>query len=564
MIAARLEGLAEPGGICISAQVLDQVRRKLELGFEDLGEQTVKNIPDPVHAYRLSERAAQPQEKLRRLGRWVAAAGVIAAGLVALLVSWPPPKPPALQGDGETTPGVAPLTSIAVLPFDDMSPAGDQKWLANGMAEDLTEALSRIKELRVIGRTSSTIAKESGADLAGIGELLDVGAIVEGSVRRSEDQILVTAQFIRVADESHLWSGRYDRKLEDVFAVQQEVARDVAEAIRTELGLRTTMRWLERARYEPRDIRAYELVRRGWELLYTPGREQVLQGGELFREAITIDPDYVAAHNGIAWHHFFLWELGLVERKQLALEAANRVKQMDPTQYGLHQMQARLSWAQFDFEDAERFLAPAVEAHPEDDGLRNYYGSVLLDTGRFDEACAQRRKGVELEPLHPWSHYLLAQCDLARKDYAKATERLEHALTLDARIPLAAGNLGLAYHLSGRDPEALEAYLRIPAVDAELESALRRGFDQSGWAGLNRVLIQSLAERLGRPCLPEPAIGAHLYARAGEEDPMYMCLERAIEQRGNYVLGLIWHPSWHPYREDPRFQAILNRVGLAD
>ena len=185
------------------------------------------------------------------------------------------------------------LTSIAVLPFDDLSPDGDQEWLSGGIAEELIESLSRISELRIIARTSSRIAKASGADLSTIGEQLQVGAIVEGCVRRSGDQIGVTAQLIRVADASHFWSGRYDRTLDDVFAIQREIAGAVAEAIRAELGVAITHSSLARARYMPNDVRAWELLRRGTELSLTFHPKKMTQAGDLYAKAIAIDPNAI-------------------------------------------------------------------------------------------------------------------------------------------------------------------------------------------------------------------------------------------------------------------------------
>ncbi len=227
-VAARLEAMAEAGGICISDDVLHQVQRKLALEFEDLGEQEVKNIPDPVRVYRVREAAASGVKVAvapSLLARRAVAASVGAAALFAAVVA-----AYLVFGGRAPTEAAPPLTSIAVLPFDDMSPGGDQKWLADGMAEELIETLSRIEALRVPARTSAFALK--GKDIATVGAELRVGSVVEGSVRRSDDQLRVTAQLIRVSDGSHLWSARYDRKLSDVFEVQTEIARAIAEAIR--------------------------------------------------------------------------------------------------------------------------------------------------------------------------------------------------------------------------------------------------------------------------------------------------------------------------------------------
>ena len=221
------------------------------------------------------------------------------------------------------------------------------------MAEELTESLSRIRELRVIGRTSSEIAKASGADLASMGEKLNVGAIVEGSVRRSGDQIRVTAQFIRVADESHLWSGRYDRTLDDVFAIQREIAQDVAEAIRTELGVGETRSWLVAKRYAPRDVRAWELIKRAVDQR-TFTKEGFRRELELASAALEIDPSYAQAHAQRAWAYLFLlhfsFEPRVAETKAKARAAAERALELDPTNgAALHFLAISSEW-EFDWE----------------------------------------------------------------------------------------------------------------------------------------------------------------------------------------------------------------------
>jgi TolB-like protein len=166
--------------------------------FDDLGEQAVKNIPDPVHAYRLRERASEAPARPRRgVRRALVVGGAAVLGAVTAYLVLRAPSPSG-----------APITAIAVLPFHDMSPAGDSAWLGDGMAEELIDALSRIEELRVIARTSAFAHR--GKDIATIAERLQVGAVVEGSVRRSGDQLRVTAQLIRVDDQSHLWSASYD------------------------------------------------------------------------------------------------------------------------------------------------------------------------------------------------------------------------------------------------------------------------------------------------------------------------------------------------------------------
>jgi TolB-like protein/Tfp pilus assembly protein PilF len=556
-IAARLEGLADPGGICVSGDVLHQVQRKLELDFDDLGEQPIKNIPDPVHAYRLRERATEaPPKRVRGAPRAIAvsvAAAVVAVAVAAyfnMTESSPPPTG-------------APLTSIAVLPFDDMSPGGDQAWLANGMAEELIEALSRIEDLKVIAR-NSTVAMR-GKDVRVVGDRLGVGSVVEGSVRRSGEQLRVTAQLIRVADGSHLWSARYDRKLDDVFAIQTEIAREIAEAVRSELGIADEFSSLRREQYVPRDVRAYEFLKKGFESQVHLTEEAVREAREYYLKALEIDPDYSQAHAQVGVIHWILWTYGFDRTEEnlvRARAAANRALVLDDTNGTAQEILAHLSMMEWRFEDAERRMERALEADPEDSGLQMMYATLLAETGRLEVALSEARRGLDLDPLFADRHLQLGFIRLLAGHYDAAIESLERALELNPRHPFGPVLLPSAYHYGGKDVEALEATVR--GLPPEIEAALRRGYDAGGYEGMVRVAIEVNVGQSGRPCTVTPGIGAHLYALIGESDQMYACIDEALAHQGYWNLSLKVHPSWDPYRDDPRFTALLRRMGLEE
>ncbi len=215
-VASRLRDLAAPGAICISEAVRAQLDKKLELRFQDLGAQTLEQAPPPVRAYVV--RGATPaskQPEFRRLvllvlGALVAPGMIGLAGVAYLTTIWRAPGP-----------AVAPLASVAVLPFEDVGPDADPARLADGIAEELIETLSHVDALRVVTRASAEIARKDG-----------IGSVVSGSVRRSGDQVRITARLIRAADASEIWSASYDRKPDDAANVRQEIAREIAEAIR--------------------------------------------------------------------------------------------------------------------------------------------------------------------------------------------------------------------------------------------------------------------------------------------------------------------------------------------
>jgi TolB-like protein/Tfp pilus assembly protein PilF len=556
---SELRPLAEPGGLAVSEPVFDAIKNQPDVEAQPLGEQQLKHVAHPLAVYAVTGSPGEPS-RLAVLGRapalrWTVLALTLAVlGSLILLA-----RPPA--------PAAPPLTALAVLPFDDMSPDGDQAWLAGGMAEDLIESLSRIEQLRVIARTSSKVMKASGADIPTIGERLQVGAIVEGSVRRSGDEIRVTAQLIRVADESHLWSARYERTLDDIFAIQQEIAREIAEAVRRELGIEEWW-WLSEFRYLPKDVRAYEHMRRGFELTYSTYSEEALREAEKhYLEALEMESGYVIAHVGLMWNHWNLWSLGYdpsEERLASARAAAHRALELDEATPGAHEFLALQSILVWDYASAERRLVRALEMRPDGFGLMSLHSQLLADTGRIDGALTQARGAVDLDPLFSLLHRNMGNIYLYAGDYAAAIEELEYSLELNPHLPYTAALLAFAFHQRRMDKEALDAVLRVPLVAAnpELQAATRRGFEDGGWEGMNRALTARLAAQTGSPCSRDVTVGAYLYAQSGDADRMFHCLDEALAQ-GRLLLG-VRHPSLDPYRDDPRFEALLARVGLAD
>ena len=352
---------------------------------------------------------------------------------------------------GTRAPTGPPITAIAVLPFDDMSPAGDQRWLADGLAEDLIDSLSRIEELRVIARTSAFAHR--GEDIAAIGEGLQVGTVVEGSLRRSGDQLRVTAQLIRVADSSHLWSANYNRELSDVFAIQGEIARAIAEAIRAELGVQDTWSWLTQSRYSTPDVRAWELVKKAVAREATWTEEGFRDEISLTLQALEIDPEYAQAHAQHGWGYYYLWDFGHDPREEnlsKAKTSAESALELDPTNGSAHNLLGWLSLGDCDWAGAEARFARALKATPSHGPLRQGYGSVLFYTGRVEEAAPQFQRAVDLDPEMVWFRNSLGLLHLARGNYIEAIGEFQRGGLVSLE------SLVYAHHLNGDDERAAE------------------------------------------------------------------------------------------------------------
>ncbi|MHC4431328.1 MAG: adenylate/guanylate cyclase domain-containing protein [Planctomycetota bacterium] len=440
-VASRLEGLAEPGGVCISGTVFDQVKGKLDVLFEDLGPRSVKNIADPVRVYQWQSQT-------------VAAAGAT-----------------------ETNKALAPSDkpSIAVLPFANISGDAEQQFFADGLVEDIITTLSKLSGLRVIARNSSFVYKDKAVDVRQVAQQLGVRYVLEGSVRRSGNRLRITTQLIDATDGGHIWAERYDRSLDDIFAVQDEITLVVA----TEMQVKLTEGEQARLRYTTTgSVEAWT----HW-----------VQGLSHFNQDVAEDNMGAAL---VSW------------MKALALDPGSA--SLNAMVGFLHYLDARFSWwddrltAQ---QKAQTFADRAMELDPENADANVTSSLSMLLRGHYDEAATLARQAVRLAPGS--AHAATMACFvLAFAGYAsEAVPHGERALTLSPNYPgYFLGTLGNAYRLAGRTEEAISAFKAYHAkapgfglVDlvliyeqnglheealrnADLLRSIRQGFSIENWA----------------------------------------------------------------------------------
>ena len=401
-IAARLQTLADPGGICLSAAVHEQVRSKLGLACDDLGEHALKNIPSPVRAYRLRlTEEAPPRQHRRRRAALVALLAIALAGL-GVWAMWPRLVGVAFDAAG-ILPGEHPplpdKPSIAVLPFTNMSGDPEQEYFADGITEELTTVLSRTPLLFVIARSSAFTYKGRAVKIADVGRELGVRYVLEGSVRRAGERVRITAQLIEAASGFHVWGESYDRGLEDVFAVQSEIAEQVFVAT----GAPMMEAELERIRRKPTEsLTAYDAFTKG---LYHYGRYRVRDMAEArrwFERAVEFDPGYALAvsclGNTYDIPYIFLWALdeSALERAESYYE---RAIELDP-----------------------RLWAPYLSR-----------GFNLLARGRREQALHWFERARELAPNQFGPHLLIATLHARAGEPIAARESLQRALRLNPR-----------------------------------------------------------------------------------------------------------------------------------
>ena len=407
-IAARLEGLADPGGICISATVHEQVRNKVEVRYEDLGDQTVKNIPDQVHVYRvgLSSASGEHRPKSPRRSRArVAATGAITAVLlvaVGVWASWPRPLGLVIDlvGLSATTenPALPDRASIVVLPFVNMSGDPEQEYFSDGITEDLTTDLSRSPFLFVISRNSAFTYKGQSVRAEEIGRQLGVRYVLEGSVRKAGERVRITAQLIDATTGFHIWSERYDRDLSDIFGLQTEISGEIRSAV----GVEITEAEIERSRAKPtEDLTAYDSLMRGQYYLNRFTRLDNLEARRWAERAIERDPNLSAAHalagGTYSLEAGFGWNLDpkLFDRAE---EYGRRALELDPSNPAAYQTLASVALFRDEPEEAARMASRGIELAPNDDIGHFFYGLAQAQLGNIISATRSIKRALRLNP----------------------------------------------------------------------------------------------------------------------------------------------------------------------
>jgi TolB-like protein/class 3 adenylate cyclase len=451
-VAARLESLAKPGGICVSDSVRLAVGRKLPLDYDFMGEQEVKNIAEPVRAYhaRLADGAElpTPQKKAgaaaspprpRRVVATVAGAAVLLVA-VAALIYWHPWKPGAgADLFGHSGLALPDKPSIVVLPFANMSGDPEQEYFADGMTDDLITDLSKFSGLFVIARNSAFTYKGKNVDVKAVGNALGVKYVLEGSVRRSGDQVRINAQLIDAKSGGHLWADRYDGSMNDVFALQDQVTRKIIAGLSVNL---TTSEQNAQAYRGTVNAEAYDAFLQGWEHYQRFTAEDFVKAIPLFESAIEMDPDYGHAYAALAslywitYRHGDPWSLKVnpdnanfvsIMGVRQKLETYADLAMMHPTPLAHKVMSAR-SWDYRQFDQAVAEAQRAIALDPNDpDGYAALAWATIF-SGRPREAVDAVEQAMRLDPLRPGAYmYVLGMARLVMRQYEDSVPLLERA-----------------------------------------------------------------------------------------------------------------------------------------
>jgi serine/threonine-protein kinase len=474
-----------------------------------------------------------------------------------------------ISPDAVPTPGAGPNTisapetpSIAVLPFTSIGSEQENAYFGEGVAEEIVNALAHIPGLRVAARASTLVVRARHLELSAIGDALDVRTVLDGTVRRSGNRIRVTAQLVRVHDGLTLWSERYDRELQDVFAIQDEIAAAVVDALRVKLVGSAEP---QVAREHTDDVAAYDLYLRGRHAWSQRG-DGLWKGLLFFEAALRRDPKYALAYCGVSDALFLLDFYGFLDpmlTTARALEAARHAVELAPDLADTHcSLGAILSFLPKDFAGGERALRRAIELSPGSVLARYWLAVAFAWLGRFDEAAALAREAIGLDPLNATAHGILAWI------LAHARRASEAVAAADQSIEIAPGNFlgryfrATAYQSLGRTDKALADF------DYLLVSTRRGAWTLAGLshtlAAVGRIdQARSIRDELEARASREYVCGCHLArvnASAGDDDRALALLAEAVEASEIHAWTELYEPAWDRLRDDPRFAAIQART----
>ncbi len=525
-IAARIQALATPGGIWISESVHNNVTNKIDIDTEFVKTEQLKNVKEPVRIYQVKAQGVEAPEPV-----------------ISITEKFVPTES-------------KPLKSIAVLPFVNMSNDKEQEYFSDGLSEELLNLLAKIPELKVIGRTSSFSFKGKNEDLRIIAEKLGVTHLLEGSVRKDGNRIRVTAQLIKGADGSHLWSDIYDRDLKEIFKLQDEIAKAVV--------LQLKLKLLKTPGSASGNVEAYNLILQGNYFYDKLDKDNLAKAVDFYYQAISIDSTnartwgkLAKAFSRQAWQNYIPRNMGREKAREAAMKAIALDKDLPD---GYIQLGAQKMYEDFDWKGAEELYQKALTLDPDNVDLLSRIGDGLyVATGRWEEAIRVMKKCLELDPLTPLNY--MGMGDIITHDGRpeEAIAYFKKALELNPQFQRAHMYLGRNYILLGK-PEMALTEMQLENIEV---------FKAFGLALAYHALMQkneadiAMREFSNRYQNEWTYLMAELHAFRGEKDKAFMWLENAYNKKDGWLTFLKGDPLLKNLKGDPRYLTFLKKMNLA-
>jgi len=573
-IASRIEALAGAGGICVSMDVERQIRNALEARFEKLAPTELKNISVPMDLFRIVlpwEQRTPPVARFETESKPTSRKFVptaIALGLLLMIgIGWwwtTQPRRSPTSPAAPSTANAADQKSIAVLPFVNMSADKNDEYLSDGMTEELINVLAKVPGLRVPGRTSCFAFKGKNEEdiFRKVGDQLHVGTVLEGSVRKAGDKLRVTAQLINVSDGYHIWSKDYDGDVKDILNFQSNVAEQVVQALQVKLGGDETRALAKKPTENPEAHRLYLLGRYEFGKYTQAGWNNAIR---YYEQALKLDPNYALAYCGLADNYAYMGSVVMPEKEAIAKEKefAQKALELDPELAEAHMSIALALIGAFDWQNGLKEFDRALELNPNLAFAYEVQAWTVNGLGRFDEAIAKTRKAVELDPLNPFFQMSLSFFQYWARQYDDAIAQARKTLEMDPNSAISHVLLGLSFLKKGDTAGAIVELQKARAPDpgAWYQGFLGYAYAISGDRVKADQALHEL-EDLAKHQYVSPTAFATIYLGLGDKGKVLDWLEKSYEQQDSACWYLKIDQIYDNVRNEPRFQALLKKVGL--
>ncbi|HLF47231.1 MAG TPA: tetratricopeptide repeat protein [Chitinophagaceae bacterium] len=565
-VASRVQSLGQENTILVSAEFYDKIKNNSSFSTVSLGQFDFKNVEKPLEVFAFSNEGLFVPLRSKMEGKLKKKSGkkriITAASLIILFCAvvffiyktFFTEKAESGSND----------QSIAVLPFEDMSPAKDQEYFSDGMSEELLNLLSKIQGLKVISRTSSFSFKGKNLDVRKIGENLGVANILEGSIRKSGNTIRITAQLIEVSNGTHLWSETYDRQMQDVFAIQDEISKMIVDILKIKLSGKQTNLLAGSFTKNPEAHEDYLKGRYHWNTRTDEGLKKAIG---YFEDAIKKDSNYAAAYSGLADTYLTLYDYGLMsidESTLKAKDAAQRALMINENLAEAHNSLAHINLHEWKWESAEEGFRKAITLDPGYILAHHWYALCLTAVGKTNEAVTQMEKARELDPLSTRINADLGMAYLSAGRYDEAIAQEQKTMELNPKSAGARWIRGMAYQQKKMFEQAIKDYrdaLELSPGNSNILAALGHVYASSGNTSAAHKILDSLYVKNKKEPV-SPFFFALVYAGLNDKENALKWLEKSYEEKSGSVRYLKMEPRLQNLRKEPRYIALMKKIGL--
>ena len=567
-VASRIQSLGQANTILFSKEIFDKIRNQSEFKTVLIGSFEFKNVAEPMQVYALANDGLKVPEKkeisgkLKEAGKkssaktWIVLLTAIA--VVALAIFF------ILDHTKNKTEYTDQYKSVVVLPFENYTDDAENEGLINGITEEITTQLAKVSGIKVIGRTSAVLFKTSKKSLDQIAEVLGVSAYLEGSVQKVGNKVRITAQLIDAKTQDHIWADHYDRDLKDIFAMQSEVAQQIA----TQLHVKLTEEDKDRINKNPTtNIEAYKFYRKGRSFWDKRNKENFDSAEANYKRAIDLDPDYALAYSGLADLYIYNQKgLSQLEAIPIARDYAKKALSLDST---LSEALTTIGFIQsafdYDWVNAKKTLQRAIAINSNYPTAHLFYGNLLQYTGEnTDEGISEIKKALSLDPLSSNLNYVLGRNFYYAHKYDSAYEQLKKTVALDPTNALAKGNLAYVLLAMRKYPETINL---IKDLDSTKTSKIRYcpktllsyAYASSGNENLAKSeLEKSLTEAPDQ----SPYFLAQINIILDNYNEALKKLEEAYDSRDIWMYCVKVDPTFDPIRNEPLFKELMKKMRL--